>query len=272
MKKEKLLFCILLSISTVVFAQKLPNKQEISLRAPADVKVDGKINEWGEPLMAYNKQVDLFYTIANDDENIYIVIHSAITVINRKIMDSGIAITLNSTDKKEKGGITITYPYLNSTERSMVLQNLIKSGALTTSKENATKAEMAAYWKRRDSLTAIGDKKTLALLKNIKIEGIKEIHEQIITTNNQAGIKVAALPAGARNFNYEIAIPIKYLGALTDGQIIHYKIQLPGPTMNASTGTLMVQGGGSYVNEDGVDLRSLDTHTDFWGEYKLAKK
>jgi len=253
------------------FAQKLPNKQEVSLWAPKDIQANGKVDEWHNTFMAYNHQVDLFYSIANDDDNIYFVIHSAIPVINRKIMNYGISITLNVIEKKEKSGITVSYPYLTKAERSAALQIMMRSGAISSLKDGATVQEEQAYWKRRDSLMAITDSKILTLFKNVKIEGIKEIGP-IIATDNQFEVKVAALPTG-HDFNYELAIPKKYLGTLADGQTIHYQIKLSGPPPNdAGTGTLIVVDGGSYVNQDGIDLRSLSTHTDFWGEYKMAKR
>ena len=57
-------------------AQKLPNVQQASLRAPENVKVDGKPTEWGDKLQAYNKATDVFYTIANDYNNLYLIIQT----------------------------------------------------------------------------------------------------------------------------------------------------------------------------------------------------
>jgi hypothetical protein len=58
-------------------AQKLPNIQETSVWAPANVKMDARLTDWGNNLQAYNKTVDLGYTIANDDKNLSLVIKAS---------------------------------------------------------------------------------------------------------------------------------------------------------------------------------------------------
>ncbi len=64
---------VLLATASVLSAQaqKLPNIQEASVWAPANVKVDARLTDWGEQLQAYNKTVGVNYTLANDDKNLY---------------------------------------------------------------------------------------------------------------------------------------------------------------------------------------------------------
>jgi hypothetical protein len=52
-----------LFFANISTAQKLPNKQQISLRAPARLKIDGIVNEWGDKLQAYNHSTQIFYAI-----------------------------------------------------------------------------------------------------------------------------------------------------------------------------------------------------------------
>ena len=49
-----IVFCAILFVLSAN-AQKLPNTQETSLRAPANLKVDGKPTEWNNQFQAYNK-------------------------------------------------------------------------------------------------------------------------------------------------------------------------------------------------------------------------
>lgn len=49
----------LLLFSLIVSAQKLPNIQKESVRAPDNVKVDGKPIEWGNKLKAYNNATEI---------------------------------------------------------------------------------------------------------------------------------------------------------------------------------------------------------------------
>ncbi len=62
---KKTLWVILL-FTTQAIGQKLPNIQTASLRASANIKVDGKAAEWGNKLEAYNNTTEVFYTLAND--------------------------------------------------------------------------------------------------------------------------------------------------------------------------------------------------------------
>src|SRR5687767_12642480 len=99
----KLALCCILCGSQLItsFAQKLPELQTDGLRAPVTVKIDGKLDEWGS-LPAYNKRVNVFYSISNDDENLYLVIKSDNSIIISKIMQGGIAFTVSTSGKKEK--------------------------------------------------------------------------------------------------------------------------------------------------------------------------
>ena len=62
--------CVILSAA----AQKLPKVQRASLYAPENIKVDGMLNEWDDKLQAYNYATDVYYTISNDDKNLYITL------------------------------------------------------------------------------------------------------------------------------------------------------------------------------------------------------
>ena len=49
-----------LVIYTSTTAQTLPLKQEISLRAPSNIKLDGKSTEWGDKFQAFDKATEVF--------------------------------------------------------------------------------------------------------------------------------------------------------------------------------------------------------------------
>jgi hypothetical protein len=86
--------------------QKLPGKQEGSLLAPPKVKIDGKATEW--TFRAYNIATDVFYTMAHDNDNIYLVIKAADESSVRKIISSGITFSVNNTAKKTDAGAAIS--------------------------------------------------------------------------------------------------------------------------------------------------------------------
>src|ERR1700761_4512772 len=102
-----------LFITVSAHAQKLSNIQETGIRAPAVIKIDGKLNEWGY-LQAYNKAANIYYTMANDDKNLYFIMKSTDQVINNKFLAGGVDITINTTGKKkEKDAYVVEYPLVD---------------------------------------------------------------------------------------------------------------------------------------------------------------
>jgi len=92
-------------------AQKLPNVQTVNVLAPADVKTDGSAGEWGGGFEAYNKSTGLFYTMANDGQNLYLTIQATYTITICKILTRGISLTISNADKTSKIlPLIITYP------------------------------------------------------------------------------------------------------------------------------------------------------------------
>src|SRR5688572_23684293 len=80
-------------------AQKLPAVQQVSLRAPANVRIDGKVTEWGQ-LKAYNKATDLKYSIANDDKKLYLVIQTNTFATQRKSAIGGVTLVIQKANEK----------------------------------------------------------------------------------------------------------------------------------------------------------------------------
>ena len=100
-------------------AQKLPNVQPAGIYAPADVKVDGKATEWNNQLQAYNKSTAVFYTMANNNDNLYLAVQATDKTIIDKILVGGITLTISSNDKKAIP-VSITTPLLPATNKAAV--------------------------------------------------------------------------------------------------------------------------------------------------------
>src|ERR1700743_1056296 len=111
MKTLKLILLAVLpqTIALGLFAQKLPNKQVASIRLPVDVKIDGRTSEWDNKFQAYNHAVEVYYTMANDDKNLYLAIQATYPAIIRKIIDGGINFSIMPLTTKDNT-VTITYP------------------------------------------------------------------------------------------------------------------------------------------------------------------
>ena len=286
MKKATILSAVLCMIAFSVIAQKLPNVQEKSLRAPATIKVDGKPTEWNNQFQAYNKATEIFYNMSNDNNNLYLTVQATDLNFINKIICNGISLTINGTGKmKDQGGMVITFPVLNDDAfprgqrgepRSRIPINLDKPDS----------------WPA-DSFMVVLNKDLTSLAKDIQVTGIKEITSSLISIYNPYGIKAVALFDNKTIFTYELAIPLKYLGlSVQNPEPFVYNIKLPGinPPRGSSfeanaarmqrhailepmvLNSVNHQRDTFYWTGPTVErFYALIALTDFWGEYTLAK-
>ena len=273
MKKTITLSAVLfLMFAVFANAQKLPNVQEKSVRAPATIKIDGKRPEWDNQIQAINKATSILYTISNDDDKLYLAVLAADEDIANKIINAGITFTINGSGKAyDEGGMAITFPFLYKDDHRPNLP------LLDYNKE-------IAVWNKQ-----LTDK-----TKDIRVAGIKGVKDTI-SIYNMEGIKVAALFGDDAVFTWELAIPLKYLGlSVNDLKPFVYNIKLNGTPnyfsshaenqMNAlqhiksylrggqSVRGLRHEGDNFIVYGGGESLvNSLINPTYFSGEYTLAK-
>jgi len=273
-----ILTLVFMSVYTTLMAQKVQSVQEGSIWAPATVKIDGKLTEWGATLSAYNKNVKLWYTIANDDKNIYLAIKSTDLDNNNKILAGGISFTLNTDDKKKsKNAFIITFPIINrSGVRTGRGGGGIRRGGGFGKDDTPDTAAIAAQ-----------QKQTLATSKEISAIGFAAITDTLISIYNEYSIKAVASVDNKGVLVYELAIPIKLLNIAAGSQKeLAYNIKLNGLTlnvgMNISAGNLSISGGGGgfgnggggggFGGGRGSDVSDMMSPTDFWGKYTLAIK
>jgi len=254
----------LVSTGTALHAQKLPTEQQVSLRAPADMKIDGKATEWGNEFQAYNKHTDFYYTIANDDDNLYLVIQATDPDIIRHIIGGGITLAVNKAGKKDdKIAPAITYPVFEKNSRfTPILKNPRMTAVL-----GANKGKMDP-----DSIMAANNKSFNDKAKLIKTRNISNV-DTLISVYNTDGIKAAGSFDTKPAFTCELSISLKSLGLSIDNPLkfaYHLtlnEVELQGATItNGANGIKMVNITGAGAPVIGQDA------TDFWGEYTLAKK
>lgn len=279
MKKNLLVFALLL-LSAAALAQKLPDVQELGLTAPANIRIDGKATEWNDTYAAENKRTALFYSVANDDKNLYLIIKSANSASINKIMLGGITFTVNSQGKKrEKDAVAITYPLVPRGNRNGGARNR-QSGFGGFQNRNQLSQE------QRDSAALVAHKSSLATVKEIKIAGIKSITDSLISIYNEHGIKAVAAFDKAGALVYELAVPLNLL-ALADANAKEfvYQIKVNGLS-NTNFGRFngggnfgggnggRSNGGGGFGNRNAgsSNVQDLMSPTDFWGKYTLIKK
>lgn len=226
-------------------AQDEPNKW-----APANMKVDGQATEWPKPLQFYNNVTKLFYTIANDKENIYVIVSVPDPQSQMKIMRSGITISLNPTGKK-KGGAAVTFP---------ITEN-VSTGAPDV--PEASRALIAGELK----------KQILANLKDIKVDGFDSIPNGNISVRNTFGIQTAASYEASGNLVCELAIPLKMLGitTLTEQPIAyHFKVNAMKREDKKEMEAKRAKGQPAPMPGEYADHFALYYSADFWTRQTLA--
>lgn len=272
---------LLAGFSISGYAQKLPDVQPKGLLAPAGIKIDGKNNEWNNSFQALNKRTNIFYTVSNDENNLYLVVKSTDIGNNTKILAGGITFSVNPDGKKkEKESITLTYPVV---KRGNLRGGGGQGGMRRQMGVTAGAAGGQVSTKQRDSMMAAMQRTQLAQIKEIQISGFKNTTDTLVSIYNEYGIKAFASIDNENNFFYEMAIPLVSLGISKDNATeFVYNIKLNGLQLpgfegggggygggrgNGGGGGFGPRGGGS-----GIDFQSLTSPTDFWGKYTLVKK
>jgi hypothetical protein len=268
---KKLIILIVISFFGLAgYAQKLPNVQQGSLRAPANIKIDGIPTEWDNHFQGYNHATEVFYTLSNDDNNLYLAIQTSDDDIINKIISGRISFTINKSGKKsDVDAITISYPIFNRNDKpGLNLKNkpeIIPGSAVSV--------------KQADSFMYVSNKRMTDRAKWIKVEGIKTL-DTLISAYNEDGIKAAALFNNKMAYTWEVAVALKVVGlSVNDATKFSYNIKLNPVQMDDMPGVNIVRAPNGAITSIDIHKDQMTPHsqmsnaaTDFWGEYTLAKK
>ncbi len=266
-------------------AQKLPGVQQGSVRAPADIKIDGKTTEWNGQFQAFNHATDIFYTMSNDDENLYLTVQATDAAVVRKILRGGVCLTIQPTGKKtDKDGLSVTYPVAatSGVKAGISVMSFKREAGGDVVRISTTEA--ATPEKSADSVMMARNAAFSKSSKWIGVTGFKGI-DSLISVYNEDGIKAMGRYDNKGAFTYELAISLKQLGFSTTNPVkFTYHIALNGVNLFAKAGgnqeMRVVNVSGAPMGGGGADLSQLKimldqsqtAATDFWGEYMLAKK
>jgi hypothetical protein len=204
-----LLATVLMAVPYLSNAQKLPATQQISLHAPADVKIDGKATEWNNQFQAFNKATEVYYIMANDADNLYLTVRATDAVMVDKILSGGITFSIKSNDKKTPPA-TLTFPVIAAPSRVSIV-NKIKNPQTNMDSE----------------LAGINNQLTIAS-KQIKVAGISAITDTMASVDNNYGLKIAHQINNSRAYTYELAVPLKFLQVFINTGQLKYNIKLNG--------------------------------------------
>jgi hypothetical protein len=281
--KSAIFFAVISALCVPAMAQKASNVQQGSVWAPDSVKIDGKLAKWGNTLQAYNKSTLLWYTLANNDKNIYLVIKSTGQANNNKILAGGISLTINTAGKKkDKDAFVITFPVPSNT-------GMRSAGRRRGGDQQDTPDSAAIIAQQRQ---------TLADSKEISAIGFKDITDTLISIYNEYSIKAVAKIDDKGNFVYELAVPLQLLGLSTaDAKEIAYNVRVNGLQIGGFSGFGGGgrngggsgggrNGGGGFGGDGGGggfgggsafggkstadNIQDITAPTDFWGKYTLA--
>ncbi len=270
---RKNLFCLtipLLIIFTSAMAQRLPGTQTTSIRAPENVNTDGKIAEWKNKFQAYNNAAQIYYTIANSDTALYLVVQATDALTIRKIIAGGVTLSVSPVNSKSnKDAVAVTYPFF--TKNNWPDIDLHNRPRIII--DTAVKIE------RIDSFIRASNFQLDNLSKKIKVKGIKALKDTLISVYNDTGIKAASQFDPRTAYNYELSIPLIYLGLSIDGQSsFNYQISLNGSNFAEGNTITEVKGGGTRITATGgsklvpmADMQFIRSPVGFMGVCKLAK-
>ena len=283
---------LLTSLTVSIYAQKLPSVQQTSLRTPANVKIDGKASEWNNQYQAFNNATEIYYSIANNDSTLTLVVHAAHPQVIQRILENGLEFTLekNKTDKNNVD-VKILFPSLSLAETWKVLNGVglpisgFKEWNFIPDPRLGTDSVLAS---QKEYSLAGANKQLITRLKEIRFAGIDQIKDTLtgitprspyyrdfslrysgykwITIYNEDDIRAMIQFDDKKELTYELSLPIKYVKANIANGKLSYDITIHGR-----------DGGrpGVVVYFDGSDrgklFPELFNPTNFTGEYTLAK-
>jgi hypothetical protein len=131
-KSKKIVLIVLAMLSSFsVIAQKLPNVQINSVSIPTTTKIDGKATEWGDEFQAYNHSTNIYYTIANSNDKLYLIIKAKDIAMVKKIISGGITFLIDKSGKRNTAGAaSITFPLFKASALSKLSYQLSDLSAL----------------------------------------------------------------------------------------------------------------------------------------------
>ncbi|HEY0245284.1 MAG TPA: hypothetical protein VGC01_06950 [Mucilaginibacter sp.] len=257
-----LLLMVSIAFAINAYGQKLPNIQQNNLRAPANIKVDGKATEWDNKFQAYNKATDVFYTLSNDDKNLYLTIQAIDRDVIHKIINGRLAFYVNKGNSKTlDSAISVRYPIFDRKDKPELRYR-----------------EKPTSVKEADSIMLINNKRFEEKSKWIRVTGVAGL-DTLISVYNEDGIK--AFGSFDKNMIYtcEFAFSLKTLGLSIEQQptMFNYTLQLNAISVDNLPGVSVTRDDHGTITRIDVLrpeplLGSITGNTNFRGEYTLAKK
>jgi hypothetical protein len=208
----------------------------------------------------------VYYTIANDDKNLYLAIRATDAVVIRKIIAGSITFSVSGGSREAKDAVSVTYPLFDRKAPPKIdLRN---------------KAAIIANAVTADSFMMAANKELVGNAKKIKLSGVKS-QSDTVSIYNEEGLTVAGLFNNRADYTYELALPLKYLSAVAGGgKVLNYNIKLNGSAYVEGVLFERIEGGMRRTSEVKnsperpwptlKDMEMMAAPTDMSGTYTLA--
>jgi hypothetical protein len=245
--------------------------QSIALKTPpTSIVIDGDKKEWGDNFI-YNEEKHIYYNIANDKENLYLVIKTNDDLQLNNILLSGVTFSIDPKGRKKRT-YSVTFPVQD--------MSITKN---TTFKTLEEKRKAAKYTR----------------LQKIEVKGFKDIDEDELYIGNTYKIQTALNFDNDGFLVYEEAIPLSLFHAeelVNDEWAYNIKLNavtaILQPNGQTSVGNVAVSStivavpaGSAPPSKITRDRSSSDASSlsvsprnveiikavDFWGKFTLAK-
>ncbi|HVW96673.1 MAG TPA: hypothetical protein VHA56_11955 [Mucilaginibacter sp.] len=249
---------------------------------PKNISVDGSVKEWGDSLSYFNPKMRLNYGIANSGDTLYMAIRATDRSQQIRILRAGVTFAINVKGKK-KDSYSITFPLSTNGNASLFNPGASEGESVKQSHEALMQA-------------------VLTLLRGIKVEGFRDIDEEMITTSNTYGIRTAVDYDENGALVCEAALPMALLHAEKEQKNEWaFNIKINGITRPSSQSEGHEGGegrggrnggfggggggrggrggrgggrggfGGGYGGNGNADRSVLSTFEDFWEKFYLAQ-
>ena len=146
------------------------------------ITIDGKANEWTQPLRFYDSNSKLLFSFVNDDSDLYLCFQAVDAANQQKILHAGMKITL-SVKTNEKHKLSISYP-------------------MPPAEGNSLTHERGDEQEKRNSFRV---QNTM-----MEISGSTD-KDGVVPINNNTGINAAINWDSTGKLTYEVAVPLREL-------------------------------------------------------------
>ncbi|MES2826617.1 MAG: hypothetical protein V4687_00605 [Bacteroidota bacterium] len=252
--KTKLIFSALVVNCLALQAQKLPKTQQAGIYAIRPITIDGKALELNNTFQAFNPATDCFYTLSNDNVNLYLSVQARLGEIVNKVILGGISFSIREKgDKKTAGDLKVTFPIMSGESRAGVANFLARK--VNQKRDSALKT---IYVKDLNSMFQ-------SAARNIGLKTATSQNVESISIYNDQGIKAAAQIDSQLYYTYELSIPLDSIrNYIAANGVLSYSIKINAPDDKP-------QGTRSGAPPPPVMIATM-SDTDFWAQYTIVSK